>query len=122
MAAHVTIHLAGDARRRNTPSRTDPDVSADHDWAGSCGDDMPHGSVQSDPGKIEGNVVFTDLDVFDEDRAAVEAMKAHYRQGGLGDMDVKGRLDRVLQSLLAPIRERRAAFARNPGYVLSVLE
>jgi tryptophanyl-tRNA synthetase len=42
----------------------------------------------SDPGRIEGNVVFTYLDVFDEDRGAVEAMKAHYRRGGLGDMDM----------------------------------
>ena len=81
----------------------------------------PNHRRTTDPGRIEGNVVFTYLDVFDEDRRAVESMKAHYRRGGLGDMDVKGRLDRVLQSLLAPIRERRAALARNPDYVLNVL-
>ncbi len=39
----------------------------------------------SDPGKIEGNVVFTWLDAFHPDKAKVAAMKAHYQQGGLGD-------------------------------------
>lgn len=82
----------------------------------------PHHLRTTDPGKVEGNVVFTYLDAFDEDRAAVEACKAHYRRGGLGDMDVKRRLDNILQALLAPIRERRAALARNPDYVLSVLQ
>lgn len=76
----------------------------------------------TDPGAVEGNVVFTYLDAFDGDRAAVEALKAHYRRGGLGDMDVKRRLESILQVLLAPIRERRAALARDPGYVLSVLQ
>ena len=76
----------------------------------------------TDPGTVEGNVVFTYLDAFDRDRAAVEALKAHYRRGGLGDMDVKRRLENILQVLLAPIRERRAALARDPGYVLSVLQ
>jgi tryptophanyl-tRNA synthetase len=76
----------------------------------------------TDPGTVEGNVVFTYLDAFDGDRAAVEALKAHYQRGGLGDIDVKRRLDNILQALLAPIRDRRAALARNPGYVLSVLQ
>lgn len=76
----------------------------------------------TDPGTVEGNVVFTYLDAFDGDRAAAEALKAHYRRGGLGDMDVKRRLESILQALLAPIRERRAALARDHGYVLSVLQ
>jgi tryptophanyl-tRNA synthetase len=76
----------------------------------------------TDPGTVEGNVVFTYLDAFDGDRAAVEDLKAHYRRGGLGDMDVKRRLDNILQELLAPIRDRRAALARNPDYVLGVLQ
>jgi tryptophanyl-tRNA synthetase len=38
----------------------------------------------SDPGAVEGNVVFTYLDAFDPDRAAVEGLKGHYRRGGLG--------------------------------------
>jgi tryptophanyl-tRNA synthetase len=75
----------------------------------------------SDPGMIEGNVVFTYLDAFDEDHATVEELKAHYRRGGLGDAVVKRRLEDILQALLAPIRERRAAWARNTGDVLDIL-
>jgi tryptophanyl-tRNA synthetase len=74
-----------------------------------------------DPGQVEGNVVFTYLDAFDPDRAAVEELKAHYRRGGLGDMVVKRRLDGVLQDLLAPIRTRRAEYAKDPGEVLHML-
>jgi tryptophanyl-tRNA synthetase len=76
----------------------------------------------SDPGTVEGNVVFTYLDVFDEDRTELEALKGHYRRGGLGDAHVKRRLDEILQALLAPIRERRTALARHPGHVLDVLQ
>jgi tryptophanyl-tRNA synthetase len=76
----------------------------------------------SDPGTVEGNVVFTYLDAFGEDLTQLEALKAHYRRGGLGDTHVKRRLDDILQALLAPIRERRAAMARDPGYVLDVLQ
>ncbi len=75
----------------------------------------------SDPGTVEGNVVFTYLDAFDTDRSAVDTIKAHYRRGGLADMAVKRRLEHILQALLEPIRARRAALAREPGYVLDVL-
>ncbi len=75
----------------------------------------------SDPGTVEGNVAFTYLDAFDEDRAAVTELKARYRRGGLGDMAVKRRLEAILKDLLAPIRERRAFFARNPEDVLDIL-
>ena len=75
----------------------------------------------SDPGTVEGNVVFTWLDAFDADEEGVAALKAHYRRGGLGDMTVKRRLDGVLQALLAPIRERRAECARYPDYVFDVV-
>ena len=75
----------------------------------------------SDPGTVEGNIVFTYLDAFDEDRATVERLKAKYRAGGLGDMVVKRRLEEQLQALLAPIRERRERLAREPGYVFDVL-
>ena len=61
----------------------------------------------SDPGRVEGNVVFTYLDAFDEDAEAVEELKQHYRRGGLGDTAIKKRLEDVLQTLIAPIRERR---------------
>lgn len=75
----------------------------------------------SDPGTVEGNVVFTYLDAFDENAAEVGELKTCYRRGGLGDVAVKQRLEAILQGLLAPIRERRAAYARQPEYVLDVL-
>jgi len=75
----------------------------------------------SDPGTVEGNVVFTYLDAFDADEQGVADLKAHYRRGGLGDMAVKARLEALLQDLLAPIRARRAELARDPDYVLDVL-
>ncbi|MTJ82297.1 MAG: tryptophan--tRNA ligase [Telmatospirillum sp.] len=71
----------------------------------------------SDPGSVENNVVFTYLDAFDDDKAGVEALKEHYRRGGLGDTVIKKRLEDRLQALLAPIRDRRARLAADPGYV-----
>ena len=74
-----------------------------------------------DPGQVEGNVVFTYLDAFDEDRTALEELKAHYRRGGLGDGAVKRRLDDVLQALIGPIRTERARLAADQGYVVGVI-
>lgn len=74
-----------------------------------------------DPGRVEGNVVFTYLDAFDADRAAVAELKAHYRRGGLGDAVVKRRLEQVLRELIGPIRERRAELARDRAHVLEIL-
>lgn len=75
----------------------------------------------SDPGKVEGNVVFTYLDAFCDDREFVENMKLRYRQGGLGDVIVKRHLEDILQGLLAPIRERRTRYAAEPDYVMGIL-
>ncbi|HEY2051539.1 MAG TPA: tryptophan--tRNA ligase [Caulobacteraceae bacterium] len=75
----------------------------------------------SDPGRVEGNIVFTYLDAFDESPEEVEDLKAHYRRGGLGDMLLKRRLDARLQTLLAPIRERRAEFAKRPDFVMDLI-
>lgn len=75
-----------------------------------------------DPGRIEGNVVFTYLDAFDRDKTAVEALKEHYQQGGLGDGVVKKRLDDILQALLGPIRTRRTQLSKDPGYVLDTIK
>jgi tryptophanyl-tRNA synthetase len=61
----------------------------------------------SDPGKIEGNVVFAYLDAFDPDVSQVAELKAQYQAGGLGDMSLKRRLTSVLEDVLAPIRHRR---------------
>ena len=74
-----------------------------------------------DPGKIEGNVVFAYLDVFAEDKAKVAEMKAHYQQGGLGDVAVKRYLIEELDKVLKPIRERRAELAKDPSAVYEIL-
>lgn len=74
-----------------------------------------------DPGKVEGNPVFTYLDAFATDTQTVEEMKNHYRRGGLGDVKVKRYLLEVLESALAPIRERRAQFAADRGEVMKIL-
>jgi len=81
----------------------------------------PNHIKASDPGRVEGNLVFTYLDAFDEDHIAVEDLKARYIRGGLGDSVVKKRPDDVLQAFLAPIRDRRRALSRDPGYVLQVV-
>lgn len=75
----------------------------------------------NDPGQVEGNVVFTYLDVFDPDKAAVEELKDHYRRGGLGDTVLKRRLTEHLEALITPIRERRAQFAQDPAEVMNIL-
>ncbi|MHA7870543.1 MAG: tryptophan--tRNA ligase [Salipiger thiooxidans] len=74
-----------------------------------------------DPGRVEGNVVFTYLDAFDPDRDEVARLKDRYRRGGLGDSVVKRRLEEILQELLAPIRARRADYASDPGEVLRIV-
>lgn len=83
-----------------------------------------------DPGRIEGNTVFTYLDAFcrDEhfseflpDYTCLEELKDHYRRGGLGDMKVKRFLNNVLQSELAPIRERRKKYEADLPYVYEML-
>ena len=75
----------------------------------------------SDPGNVEGNVVFAHLDAFDPDAAAVEELKARYRRGGLGDAPLKRRLEEVLEQVVAPMRARRAALAQDRAYVREVL-
>ncbi len=93
----------------------------------------------SDPGKVEGNPVFTYLDAFCRDehfekfgscfqgrKASFEfhhldEVKSQYRAGGLGDVMVKNFLDAVLQDTLQPMRERRARFEQDLPYVVEVL-
>lgn len=84
-----------------------------------------------DPGKIEGNTVFTYLDAFSRpehfarflpEYASLEELKAHYRRGGLGDVKVKKFLIAILNELLDPIRERRRHFEANIGEVYAMLE
>lgn len=84
-----------------------------------------------DPGKVEGNPVFTYLDAFcrDEqfaefcpDYSCLQEMKDHYARGGLGDVKVKKFLNNVLQSELAPIRERRKQFEKDIPAVYDILK
>lgn len=91
--------------------------------------DPDHIRVQ-DPGKIEGNTVFTYLDAFSRpehferylpDYANLEELKEHYRRGGLGDVKVKRFLNEVLQETLEPIRTRRKEFQKDIPYVYDVL-
>jgi tryptophanyl-tRNA synthetase len=75
----------------------------------------------SDPGRVEGNVVFAYLEAFDPDKAAVAELEEHYQRGGLGDAPLKRRLGDVLEQVIAPMRARRAALAGDRGYVRDVL-
>ncbi len=75
-----------------------------------------------DPGKIEGNVVFTYLDVFDIDKVKVAQLKEHYQKGGLGDVVLKKYLFEVLENIISPIRQKRQEFAKDPSYVMEILK
>ena len=75
----------------------------------------------SDPGHVEGNVVFSFLDAFEPDGAKVAELKAHYRRGGLADSVVKRVLNERLQSLIEPIRTRRRELEADRGAVLAIL-
>ncbi len=75
----------------------------------------------SDPGQVEGNVVFTYLDAFDPDTEAVAELKLEYRRGGLGDMVLKRRLTSILQAIVAPIRDRRSELAADPDTIMDIL-
>lgn len=76
----------------------------------------------SDPGQVEGNVVFSFLDAFESDVAKLDELKAHYRRGGLGDGVLKKLLNEHLQATLAPIRAERARFGQDRGEVLRILK
>ena len=84
-----------------------------------------------DPGNVEGNVVFTYLDVFAKDEdfnkylpeyKNLDELKEHYRRGGLGDVVIKKFLNNILQDLLRPIREKRESLSKNIIYVYDVLK
>lgn len=75
-----------------------------------------------DPGQVEGNVVFTYLDVFDENTEKVAELKEHYQHGGLGDVKIKRYLNDVLQEKLAPLRARREEFEKDKEAVREILK
>lgn len=66
----------------------------------------------TDPGKIEGNVVFHYLDIFHPDKLEVGGLKDHYQKGGLGDVTIKNLLTASLISLLEPMQERRSKYSK----------
>ena len=75
----------------------------------------------SDPGKVEGNVVFMYLDVFDTNQSELTELKKQYKKGGLGDVVLKKRLAAILNEKFTPIREKREELARNPKHVMDIL-
>lgn len=92
--------------------------------------DPDHIRVQ-DPGKLEGNTVFTYLDAFCQpehfaeflpDYQNLDELKAHYQRGGLGDVKVKKFLNNVMQSLLSPMRERRVQWESRLPEVYEILK
>lgn len=83
--------------------------------------DPSHMKVE-DPGKIEGNVVFTYLDAFHPDSAYVSELKTRYQHGGLGDGMTKKILEECLQETLKPIRERREIFISDKSQLIDILK
>ena len=73
------------------------------------------------PGTVEGNPVFVYHDAFNPDTADVEDLKARYRAGKVGDVEVKTKLANALNAYLAPIRERRAAALARPEQMREIL-
>jgi tryptophanyl-tRNA synthetase len=66
------------------------------------------------PGTVEGNPVFTYHDAFNPDVAEVEDLKARYRAGTVGDVEVKTKLSRAMNTMLEPMRERRREVSAKP--------
>ena len=83
-----------------------------------------------DPGKVEGNMVFTYLDAFSSDEQikkysdfnTLEEMKDKYSQGGLGDVAIKKVLYNVLEEILTPIREKRKYYEEHEDEVIEILK
>jgi tryptophanyl-tRNA synthetase len=75
----------------------------------------------NDPGHVEGNPVFAYHDVFNPDRTEVEEFKSRYREGKIGDIQVKRRLAEALNETLAPLRRRRLGWASRPTDLIDIL-
>ncbi|HEX6324796.1 MAG TPA: tryptophan--tRNA ligase [Vicinamibacterales bacterium] len=73
------------------------------------------------PGTVEGNPVFIYHDTFNPNREEVDDLKARYRAGKVGDVEVKTKLAAAMNAMLDPLRERRAAVARDPERVREIL-
>ncbi|MCD1653356.1 tryptophan--tRNA ligase [Treponema zuelzerae] len=73
------------------------------------------------PGRVEGNPVFIYHDAFNPNKEEVEDLKARYKTGKVGDVEVKQKLAVALNNFLNPIRERRSHFEKQSGYVDEVI-
>jgi len=85
----------------------------------------------TDPGKVEGNMVFTYLDAFSNEEhfkkylpeyKNLDELKEHYRNGGLGDVKIKQFLTDIMEEFLAPIRERRKYYEERVPEVIDILK
>jgi tryptophanyl-tRNA synthetase len=103
-----TIHLSDDAetvRKKVMQMYTDPK------------------RVRADiPGTVEGNPVFMYHDAFNPDTAEVDDLKARYRAGKVGDVEVKTKLAKALNAQLDPMRARRADVLARPSSIREILE
>jgi len=75
----------------------------------------------TDPGHIEGNVVFTYLDAFHPDKNELKNLKTNYINGGVGDAEMKELLTKLLINFLKPIRKKRSYYEANPEAVKKAL-
>ena len=73
------------------------------------------------PGTVEGNPVFIYHDAFNPDKPEVDDLKSRYRAGKVGDVEVKKKLARALNTFLEPVRQRRADYSRKPDVVDEIL-
>ena len=85
-----------------------------------CYTDPDHIYINT-PGKIDGNVVFSYLDAFMENKEELEKLKTHYQAGGLADSALKKQLTEILISIIEPIRLRRKSLETDLTYVKAVL-
>ena len=106
--------------------------SADEVWqkVRSMFTDPDHLRVD-DPGKVEGNAVFTYLDAFSTDNdfanywpdyKNLDELKEHYRRGGLGDMKCKKFLNTIINNMLEPMRQRRKEFEQDIPEIYNILK
>lgn len=85
----------------------------------------PNRLKSTDPGTVEGNPVFVYLDAFKKQcntEKLVEELKERYRQGKVGDVEVKNNLTDMLVAIIEPIREKREGLQKDMGYVNSILK
>ena len=75
----------------------------------------------TDPGHVEGNPVFTYHDAFNDNKDEVEDLKKRYKDGQVGDVEVKQKLAVAINKVLAPMRERRALLEKDPARVDQIL-